>query len=113
VVQSWLLDAAQNHNIIADNLLKQLYHWVSNPASSVHHPVLHKALLELMQVRVLRDPDACWLDCHKPIEQRVLHVSCACGSTIIHNSLWLSTKPVHSGLHWLPGVITGGVAQPG
>ena len=47
--QSWLADATQHGSVIADQLLKQVYHWVSNPSSSVHHPVLHKALLDLMQ----------------------------------------------------------------
>jgi len=49
VLQSWLNDATQNSNIIADSLLKQLYHWVSNPGSAVHHPELHKAVLGLMR----------------------------------------------------------------
>lgn len=35
--------------MVADSLLKQLYHWVSNPGSAAHHPLLHKALLGLMQ----------------------------------------------------------------
>jgi hypothetical protein len=35
--------------MVADSLLKQLYHWVSNPSSAVHHPLLHQALLGLMQ----------------------------------------------------------------
>ena len=47
--QSWLADATQNSSVIADSLLKQLYHWVSNPSSAVHHPQLHKALLGLMR----------------------------------------------------------------
>jgi DNA polymerase epsilon subunit 1 len=48
-MQSWLLDATQNSSVVADNLLKQLYHWVSNPGSAVHHPALHNALLDLMR----------------------------------------------------------------
>lgn len=48
-LQSWLTDATQNSSFVADSLLKQLYHWVSNPGSAVHHPLLHKALLGLMQ----------------------------------------------------------------
>jgi DNA polymerase epsilon subunit 1 len=48
-VQAWLTDATQNSSFIADHLLKQLYHWVSNPGSAAHHPLLHKALLGLMQ----------------------------------------------------------------
>jgi hypothetical protein len=47
--QSWLADATQNSSMVADSLLKQLYHWVSNPSSALHHPLLHKALLGLMQ----------------------------------------------------------------
>jgi hypothetical protein len=47
--QSWLADATQNSSPIADALLKQLYHWVSNPGSAVHHPLLHRALLGVMQ----------------------------------------------------------------
>lgn len=48
-LQAWLTDATQNSNFIADHLLKQLYHWVSNPSSATHHPLLHKALLGLMR----------------------------------------------------------------
>ncbi|WIA29248.1 hypothetical protein OEZ86_011756 [Tetradesmus obliquus] len=49
LVQSWLADATQNSSMVADSLLKQLYHWVSNPSSVVHQTLLHKALLGLMQ----------------------------------------------------------------
>ncbi|KAF8072990.1 POL2A [Scenedesmus sp. PABB004] len=47
--RAWLDDATRNGSVIADGLLKQLYHWVSNPGAATHHPLLHRALLGLMQ----------------------------------------------------------------
>lgn len=49
LVKAWLADATVHSNYIADQLLLNLYRWMSNPSSKLHDPQLHKALCRLMQ----------------------------------------------------------------
>ncbi|KAG2442618.1 hypothetical protein HXX76_002703 [Chlamydomonas incerta] len=44
---AWIRDATANRNMIADTLLQNLYRWLSSPASPLHDPALHRAVLVL------------------------------------------------------------------
>eukprot|EP00798_Chlamydomonas_sp_ICE-L_P017969 gene17969-24374_t len=48
MVAAWLADATTNLNPIADALLQSLYRYISNPASLLHDPALHRSLTGLM-----------------------------------------------------------------
>ncbi|EFN52544.1 hypothetical protein CHLNCDRAFT_26745 [Chlorella variabilis] len=54
LAQSWMEDATKRSNICADTLLRNLYRWISSPASRLHDPSLKQMVQGLMQKLLLQ-----------------------------------------------------------
>ncbi|KAL4450230.1 hypothetical protein ABPG77_010899 [Micractinium sp. CCAP 211/92] len=54
LAQSWMDDASRRSNICADALLRNLYRWISSPASRLYDPLLKQLVQGLMQKLLLQ-----------------------------------------------------------